>query len=544
MKKILLLLMLLQNLSAITNPLYFQLLSDSTAPIPSFGMRMRPLPNNSSQIHAPVIITKAPTNEATAIKINSKCIKIFYINRPGKADKMMSISSTDHGMHWSEPEVEFNLPGEAYYANQVLVDKFGTIHSVFHIYSIGSMGYKGKQLDLWYTQKPVSGKWSVPKMIKAGYVGSIRGFIELKNGTLLIPMSEADSSRALKPTNGQIDYGLFEVMTIQSSDHGSTWTRSSNTLKIPVDPNQVTRYGAVEPNAIQLKDGKIWMLIRTNKGFLYESFSSDNGITWSEAKQTSFISSDSPASLMRLSNNDLILILNSNQRYDDPRSYANGGRESLQAAISHDDGISWKGFREVLVSPPNKPIVRGDRGTAYPSPVELDNNKILFVSGQGEESSIVAFEPKWLDESIQEDNFSEDFIQWTFHGSKENIGIWNFPMLTIGKLTIQCKPIQHSCPVKISLNTHFTIAGDSLSHEKSPLHFEFTAPKDGGKLILQWNIEKKSFTVFLNNKRIVHKRIEIQHITNGFNFMRFQVKDDIKTGIKGIIHSIHSSPSF
>jgi len=104
----------------------------------------------------------------------------------------------------------------------------------------------------------------------------------------------------------------------------------------------------VEPNIVRLDDGRLWMLIRTKNGFLYESFSTNDGALWSEPQPTRFISSDSPACIIRLEDGRQVLFLNSCQRYDDPRSYAVGGREVLHAAIRTRKEGSWFGFREVL----------------------------------------------------------------------------------------------------------------------------------------------------------------------------------------------------
>jgi hypothetical protein len=49
------------------------------------------------------------------------------------------------------------------------------------------LGYRGRHLDLWYTNKKPGEKWTEPKMIFNGYVGSVRVFIQLKNGRLVIP---------------------------------------------------------------------------------------------------------------------------------------------------------------------------------------------------------------------------------------------------------------------------------------------------------------------------------------------------------------------
>lgn len=497
------------------------LLLGQSLPYTNFGMKIRPRPVHIDQVYAPVIVAKAPTNEATLIRLSSGHLRIFFIDRPGTARKMMSVQSIDNGYTWSVPSVEFELPGEAYYANQVMEDRYGTLHCVFHIYKEGPIGYRGRHLNLWYCRKELGASWTSPRMIKEGYVGSLRGMIELPSGSILIPMSESDTSRANRPPAGNTDYGLFQIMTLTSTDKGNTWNRSISTLNIPIESNWVTRYGAIEPNAIALKDGRIWMLIRTNKGMLYESFSSDEGMHWTEANSTNLISSDSPASTVRLKDGRIILLVNRNQRHDDSRSYAAGGREALHAAISNDDACSWNGFREVLTSPNTNIPKRGDRGTAYPSAIELPNNKVLFISGQGEEAAVVAFDPNWLEEKVQFDAM-KDSSKWTFHGEKPKDGVWNFPMMKKGIMNIKLN-IQDISDLRIALSDHFSISSDSLALESAPLVLEtniFSGMKGSIHIRIQWDSEKKKAIINVNKKSLT---IPTKKIVNGFNYLRVPV---------------------
>ncbi len=57
----------------------------------------------------------------------------------------------------------------------------------------------------------------------------------------------------------------------------------------------------------------------------------------------------------------------------------------LHAAVSADDGESWRGYREVFRDPRDTepPPVRGDHGTAYPFPVATADDRVLFASSQG-----------------------------------------------------------------------------------------------------------------------------------------------------------------
>jgi hypothetical protein len=363
--------------------------------------------------------------------------------------------------------------------------------------------------------------WAKPRMINEGYVGSLRGFVQLKNGHFIIPMTESDTARANKPGNGMVDYGLFQVMTLNSADQGKTWTRSITTLKIPIESSWVTRYGAIEPHAIELKNGRIWMLIRTNKGFLYESFSNDSGTNWSAPAPSSFISSDSPASTVRLSDGSIILLWNSNQRYDDKRSYAAGGREVLHAAISKDDGKTWKGFREIMTTMNSKtPVVRGDRGTAYPSAIELPNGNLLMVSGQGDDAALVMFNPSWLEEKKQEDQL-KNLEWWTLHGNNPKEAVWNFPMMNKGSLELK---LTANCDLSLALTDHFSVASDSLAAASSPIHFTINQSSLGGKkakMLIKWNLYKKAFHVYVNGKEIDAGSAVFEKTKFGFNYLRF-----------------------
>ncbi|MBK9389158.1 MAG: exo-alpha-sialidase [Bacteroidetes bacterium] len=88
---------------------------------------------------------------------------------------------------------------------------------------------------------------------------------------------------------------------------------------------------ALENMVTELRDGRLWMLIRTSSGFLWESYSSDKGRTWSEAKASSISSPGSRFFIRRLSSGNLLLV----------NHYKFSGRSHLTARISTDDGKTW-----------------------------------------------------------------------------------------------------------------------------------------------------------------------------------------------------------
>ena len=136
------------------------------------------------------------------------------------------------------------------------------------------------------------------------------------------------TSRSWRNRGGGLDAftytGQFDSTLIYSDDAGDTW-HLANSLRTPA-PNLGPVYGAVEPVVIQLKDGRVWMLIRTQLGRFWESFSED-GANWSRPQPTSIINSDSPAGIVRLDDGRIVLLWNGCLRFP----YAYGGRHVLHA---------------------------------------------------------------------------------------------------------------------------------------------------------------------------------------------------------------------
>lgn len=282
---------------------------------------------------------------------------------------------------WGEPEPAFALPGQAYYALQVVESENGNLICVFHLFAEGDQGYRGRQLDLWVNQR-IDNTWGTPFKIFDGYVGAIRGLKKLKSGRLLLSFGKAVPEREVRPPKNEIDFGWNSIQTMYSDDGGLTWEASCDELEIEIDNSKVTRYGAIEPEIIEREDGSVWMLIRTTHGKLFQSISWDQGEAWTDPEPSDFISSDSPACLLRLKDGKMLIFWNSCQLWDKANSYAQGGRQILHGAISNDDGLTWEGYREVAQSP-GLEVTKGDRGTAYSSAVELENGNILLVTGQG-----------------------------------------------------------------------------------------------------------------------------------------------------------------
>ena len=210
------------------------------------------------------------------------------------------------------------------------------------------------------------------------------------------------------------------------------------------------------------------MLVRTQTGWLYESFSRD-GVEWSPAAPSRFRSSNSPAGLLRLPAGRIAVFWNNCEpppRVDGQGVY--GGRDALHAAISSDEGRTWRGFREVYLDPTRHqtPPKKGDRATAYPNADVTRDGNVVLVTGQGEGRRVVLlFDPRWLLETERRDDFSGGLDGWSvyrsvgpasgwwrdrvesahlsdrrLHVPRDGGAVWNFPNGTAGTVTLRLRP--------------------------------------------------------------------------------------------------------
>jgi hypothetical protein len=479
----------------------------------SFGMQLRPAPKSARDVFAPAIVRAAPSNECSIIARQDGALEIYFITKP-ESESVSWIRSDDGGLTWSEPQVAFKLPGRGYYAVQAVAAREGALHVVAHVFKEGPGGYRGRLYEVYHAAKLMSGReeWSEPKRIVAGYVGSIRGFIETRRGRLLLSVGRAIPAREQKPAAGA-DYGWNDTFVFYSDDQGASWHQSEDVLTLRLESENVTRHGAIEPVMLELNDGRIWMLVRDRQGRLWQSFSRD-GSRWAALERSSFISSDSPAELERLSDGRIVLFTNGCQFWTNPRSYAMGGREVLHGAITRDDGQTWRGFREVLHET-NMPVKRGDRGAAYPSAAETRDGKVVLVSGQGEgRHAIVLLDPAWLEERDVRDDVAIGPVGWAQYGANglkvveagaqgravaiplRTSGLcgasWNFPVAAAGELRLRVQVPGAVSALRLILNDHFTRVDDVEAGSHSVFKFDLNfgqrtrAPDEWREVRIRW----------------------------------------------------------
>ena len=130
-----------------------------------------------------------------------------------------------------------------------------------------------------------------------------------------------------------------------SDDEGETWTRSLNEAFVTLDHGALGRYSLGEPTVVELDDGRILMLGRTNLGTFYQCYSEDRGETWSEPEASALACYPSPCSLIKLpGTGDLLVVFNQISRWE---TMIGLYRHRLSCAVSRDEGKTWENHRNL-----------------------------------------------------------------------------------------------------------------------------------------------------------------------------------------------------
>ena len=363
---------------------------------------------DAKQVYAPVVL--GPRESGVLLLPGGTLKRFVSEGLGGGVFRNYSLTSSD-GVSWGNRTFEF----EGLRASLPLLDKNGE----YHLFPMVARQTEESRkiavnyfIDIWHIRTTDGGRvWQPAQRIFEGYVGSINNVTELSNGRIVLPFAKWVGGRPTGPPTG-----ANEVTCVYSDDGGATWSQSPAALTAPAYTDfNGSGYGACEPVIIELTDGRIYMLARTETGFLYESWSSD-GIHWEPLKPSRFLSTDAPAAFLRLPGGRILLFWNGCEkppRVDEDGVY--GGRDVLHAAISADEGRTWRGFREVYRDPTRNlsPPASGDRGTAYPMPYRSADGKVLVLAGQGRAGATLLFDPDWLEETHHESDFSDGLEQWS-----------------------------------------------------------------------------------------------------------------------------------
>jgi len=214
--------------------------------------------------------------------------------------------------------------------------------------------------------------WRDVQKMHDNWSGAVRDMIQLKDGRVVFT--------AMKMLH---DPGRHTVLTYSSNDDGASW-RASNLIDLG---GRGHHGGVTEPTITEKKDGRAWLLIRTNWGEFWSAYSPDSARSWRILQPSGIRASSAPAMLRRLASGRLLLLWNRPLPEGQSKWPLSGGdglwsetpvsnhREELSLAISEDDGATW-----------SQPVVIAkQKGTwlAYPYVYEHEPGQIWLTTMQG-----------------------------------------------------------------------------------------------------------------------------------------------------------------
>ncbi len=259
----------------------------------------------------------------------------------GEDNFILLSTSGDGGRTWSKPVLIVDPPFRASYS-MLWLDPGGRLWFTFNLWPIrkaneDEVGWKEKFPDIqsyqafvekynyrasqfWAmtTDRPgeATPAWSEPRLIAMEVAGHMNKPIALANGTWVWPT--AATPRLVHPHRP-----LF------SADQGKTFHFRGD---VPIPPSD---RNFDENIIVERKDGSLWMLDRTNYG-IGESFSFDEGKTWTTLQPSSIAHTIARFYVRRLQSGKLLLVKHG-------EIDAKHGRKRLMAHLSDDDGKTWYG---------------------------------------------------------------------------------------------------------------------------------------------------------------------------------------------------------
>jgi len=278
---------------------------------------------------------------------NGRLWAAFYSGGEGEgADNYVAlVTSEDDGENWSDLRYIVSPPGEVRAYDPCLWHDPGGRLWLFWAQS--RQWFDGR-CGVWASVCDDSGSaapnWSKPRRIANGIM--MNKPTVLRNGEWLLPAAVWSSRTSAEHNLAAERFSNVYV----SEDHGATFRLrgAADVPKRSIDEHMI----------VERQDGSLWMLVRTRYG-IGESFSGDQGRSWSPGRPSWLGGPDSRFFIRRLHSGCLLLV--NHYEYDN--------RSNLTAMISEDDGRSWQGY-----------LLLDERSdVSYPDGVQAEDGTIYVI---------------------------------------------------------------------------------------------------------------------------------------------------------------------
>lgn len=198
--------------------------------------------------------------------------------------------------------------------------------------------------------------WSDAKALPEGYIGPV------KNKPVLVGKNKLISPTSTEGNGWKIHFEITE-------DFGKTWRKVG-----PINDGKT--YNAIQPSILIYKDarlndearqGRLQILARSRERAVLESWSSDNGETWSPLAKTNLPNNNSGTDAVTLKDGRQLLVYN---HVLPPGKEIKGARTPLNVSVSKD-GKTW--YAALILE--DSPISQ----YSYPSVIQSKDGMLHFV---------------------------------------------------------------------------------------------------------------------------------------------------------------------
>jgi hypothetical protein len=258
----------------------------------------------------------------------------------GPENFVVLVTSADRGQTWSEPVLVIDPPGAHVraYDPAIWTDPLGRLW----LFWSQCLSPKDGQISdgvngVWglYTEDPESAAptWSAPLRLAPGVMMN-KPFV-LSTGEWGYPTA-VWNDLIVKSPDGVREHCRSNLTV--STDQGRTYERRGGA--------DVPRRCFDEHHIVELRDGRLWCLVRTNYG-IGQSFSCDRGRTWTPGEDSGIGGPNTRFFIRRLQSGRLLLV---NHWFTDEEKASRSRqpdawlpRRRLAAWLSDDEGTSWHG---------------------------------------------------------------------------------------------------------------------------------------------------------------------------------------------------------
>jgi BNR repeat-like domain len=249
-------------------------------------------------------------------------------------------TSDDGGKTWSPAVKALDIPGKLDADPSLLWD--GARVSVYST-TVPPKRTLIESSQMYIATSATGERWTAPQEIVLPFaysVGKRHMVVRLLDGSFAMPISWDLWAQRGTParTEGEMDL----ASGVLKSRNGMDWRAfgALHTTARKVTPSSTG--GVCEPALVELRNGELYMLLRTGTNFLYESRSQDHGVTWTEPRPSPLVSHNTPAALWRLEDSPggIAVIWN----------HSPLTRYPLSVAISPYGGKTWSAPRDVATS--------------------------------------------------------------------------------------------------------------------------------------------------------------------------------------------------